>query len=96
MWIGFDSDELDFCRLDLRADFTGYCARVSPDGVLHEYGVEAYRVTHWTLEDWKVIISLTPITTNAEPIYLRGSYYGPSLDLEVGGTNGGWKRGLLL
>src|SRR5437764_254709 len=61
VWIGFEQDELDFVRLDLRRDFTGYCARVSPaDTSLHDYGVEAYRVTHWTLEDWKLVISLTP------------------------------------
>src|SRR2546427_10919479 len=30
IWIGFDSDQLTFTRLDLRADSTGYCARVSP------------------------------------------------------------------
>lgn len=97
VWIGFDEDELDFCRLDLRADTTGYCARVSPaDTVLNEYGVEAYRVTHWTADDWKFIVSLTPLTTNAEPIYLRGHCYRPSLSLEVGGANGKWKRKLAL
>jgi hypothetical protein len=90
VWIGLDSDALDFCRLDLRADYTGYCALASPAGV------EAYRVTRWTLEDWKAIISLTPVTTSAEPIYLRGNYSAKSLHLEVGGTNGEWKRGLLL
>src|SRR5207247_3178045 len=97
VWIGFEQDELDFVRLDLRPDFTGYCARVSPaDTVLHDYGVEALRVTHWTLEDWKLIISLTPITTNAEPIYLRGDYSGFSFDLEMGSTTNQWKRKLAL
>jgi len=28
--VGFDNDELTFTRLDLRADSTGFCARVSP------------------------------------------------------------------
>ena len=97
VWIGFDSDELQFTRLDLRPDFTGYCARVSPaDTTLHEYGVDGYRVTKWTIEGWRFIISLTPATTNAEPIYLRGDCYLPSLDLEVGGVNGQWKRKLVL
>ena len=97
VWIGFDSDELDFTRLDLRADFTGYCARVSPaDTVLHEYGVAGYRVTKWAVDKWKFIISLTPTTPKAEPIYLRGRYNGFSLRLEVGGTNGEWKRDLVL
>ena len=97
MWIGFEQDELDFVRLDLRPDFTGYCARVSPaDTSLHEYGVEAYRVRHWRLEDWKLIISLTSMTTNAEPIYLRGDYSGFSFALEMGGTTNQWKRKLVL
>jgi hypothetical protein len=29
IWIGFDSDQLTFTRLDLRLDSTGFCARVS-------------------------------------------------------------------
>ena len=97
VWIGFEQDELDFVRLDLRTDSTGYCARVSPaDTVLHDYGVEAYQVTRWELDGWKLIINLAPITTNAEPIYLRGSYNGSSFDLEMGGTHGQWKRDLVL
>jgi hypothetical protein len=97
VWIGFEQDELDFVRLDLRSDLTGYCALVSPaDTTLHDYGVEAYRVPHWTMEDWKLIISLTPKTTNAEPIYLRGAYNGFSFRLEMGGTTNQWKRSLVL
>ena len=97
VWIGFDSDGLEFMRVELRADFTGYCARVSADeGVMREYGVEAYRITHWTVDDSKLTISLAPATTNAEPIYLRGKCFSPALDLEVGGTNEQWKRKLVL
>jgi hypothetical protein len=98
VWIGFEKDELEFVRLDLRPDFTGYCARLSPADLtdLHDYGVEAYRVPRWTLEDWKLIISLTPITTNAEPIYLRGDYSGSSFALEMGGTTNQWKQTLVL
>jgi hypothetical protein len=55
VWIGFDSDELTFTRLDLRPDFTGFCARVSPpDNILHDYGVQGYRVTRWTLTGGKL------------------------------------------
>ena|ERR1051326_4910311 len=58
VWLGFDEDELNFTRLDLRPDFTGFCARVSPaDTILHEYGVEAYRVTKWNTDGWKLVIS---------------------------------------
>jgi hypothetical protein len=43
IWIGFDSDQLTFTRVDLRADSTGYCARVSPaDTILHDQGVHVY------------------------------------------------------
>ncbi len=63
---------------------------------MHEYGVQAYRVTHWSADDWKFSISLSPATTNAEPIYLRGRCGWTSLDLEVGGTNGQWKRKVVL
>jgi hypothetical protein len=97
IWIGFDSDELVFTRLDLRTNFTGFCARVSPaDTSLHEYGVEGYRVSNWTFKGWNMALKLTPATTNAEPIYMRGDYDGFSLHLEVGGTTNNWKRSLVL
>jgi hypothetical protein len=97
VWIGFDESELDFCRLDLRQDCTGFFACVSPAGSsLHEYGVQAYRVTHWAVDEWKFITRLVPATTNAEPVYLRGRCDWTSLELEVGGTNGHWKRKLVL
>lgn len=97
VWVGFDSDELEFTRLDLRPDFAGYCARVAPaDTILHKFGVDAYRVTQWTVDDWKFHINVTPTTTNSEAIYLRGRFNGFSLRLEVGGTNRQWKRDLIL
>ena len=97
VWIGFDNDELDFTRLDLRPDFTGYCARVAPsDTSLHEYGVHIYRVTHWTAEDWKFVIRLTPVDAKAESIYVKGRIGTFTLQLEVGATNGEWKRELVL
>ena len=97
VWIGFDSDELTFTRLDLRPDFTGFCARVSPaDTVLHKYGVHGYRVTKWMLDGWKVVISLTPTDPNAESIYLNGHVALFSLRLEIGSPKGKWKQELLL
>jgi hypothetical protein len=97
VWIGFDEDELSFTRLDLRPDFTGYCARVHPtDTILHEYGVKGYRVTKWGIDKWTFIINLSPMTTNAESIYMRGRHSAFSLRLEVGGTNSKWKRELIL
>jgi hypothetical protein len=97
IWIGFDEGEGNFYRLDLRPDATGFFASVSPSGSsLHEYGVQAYRVTHWSANDWKFVINILPATPNAEPIYLRGDCGWTSLDLEVGGKNGEWKRKMTL
>lgn len=86
MWVGTDSDDLQFWRLDLRSDFTGYlaCGQEAWD-----FG--AYRVRHWTLNYYGLVTETKPIGTNAEPIYLKGVYSGSTLDLEVGGVNGGWK-----
>jgi hypothetical protein len=97
VWIGFEDDELFFSRLDLRSDLTGYLARVSPaDTILHDYGVFAYRVTKWTVDDWNFNINLTPATPKAESIQVRGRYNGFSLRLEISGTNGLWKRNAIL
>jgi hypothetical protein len=97
VWIGFTEDELDFYRLDLRRDFTGYCASVSPpDTVLHEQGVDTYRINSWWLNGWALDIKLVPLGTKAEAIFLRGRYDGFTLQLEVGGTDGSWKRRLVL
>ena len=86
VWVGMDSDDLQFWRLDLRSDFTGYLACGQ-----EAWGFEAYRVSHWTLNYWRLVTEIEPIGTNAEPIYLKGIYTGSVLDLEVGGVNGGWK-----
>ena len=49
-WIGFWEDE-EFTRLELRADFTGYCAHVAPpEFITNENGVAVYRVTRRSLE----------------------------------------------
>jgi len=97
VWVGFDEGDLTFTRLDLRSDFTGYCARVSPSNVvMHAYGVSGYRVAKWSLDEWKFSTALTPVTTNAEPIFLRGSLSMASLRLEVGGTELNWTRNVVL
>ena len=96
VWVGFDDDELTFTRLDLRPNGTGYCARVSPpDTILHHYGVQLYRVAHWGINSWVFVIELTPISSNGEPVYLKGRYVLESLKLEIGSTDK-WKMGLLL
>jgi hypothetical protein len=61
IWIGFDDDQLTFTRLDLRADSTGFCARVSPaDTILHHQGVHVYRVTKWSANGWNIEIHMSP------------------------------------
>ena len=97
VWVGFDDDELRFSRLDLRSDFTGYLARVSPsDTILHDIGVSAYRVTNWKVEGWNVSISLNAMTSNAESMQIRCRYNGSSLRLKISGTNGFWERNVIL
>jgi hypothetical protein len=98
VWIGFDQDDLAFTRLELRADSTGYCARLYPaDTILHHYGVQLYRVDKWSIEGWNLTFELTPISANAEPVYLKGQAGGiATLRLEIGGVKNKWKLGLVL
>jgi hypothetical protein len=98
VWIGFDQDDLTFTRLELRADSTGYCARVSPgEASLHSYGAQVYRVDMWSLKGWDLVVNLTPISSNAEPVYLKGHPGGiASLKLEIGGLKNKWKLGVVL
>jgi hypothetical protein len=98
VWIGFDQDDLTFTRLELHTDATGYCARVNPaDTILHQYGVELYRVNRWSIEGWNLTFDLSPISSNAEPIYLKGRAGGiATLRLEIGGVKTKWKIGLVL
>lgn len=97
VWVGFTEDELDFYRLDLRRDLTGYCASVSPpDTILHEHGVDTYRITSWRLSGWALDFQLVPLSAKAEGIFLRGRYDAFTLQLEVGGTDSSWKRNLVL
>jgi hypothetical protein len=97
VWVGFTEDELGFYRLDLRPDFTGYCASVSPPNtILHEQGVNTYRVNSWRLSGWALETKLVPVGTKPESIFLRGSYDRFTLQLKVGGIDGSWKRKLVL
>jgi hypothetical protein len=97
VWIGFDQDELTFTRLELRADSTGYCARVYPsDTILHHFGVKVYRVNKWSISDWNITIDLTPISSNAESVHFNGRAGTASLKLEIVGLKTKWKRELLL
>lgn len=94
VWIGFDSDELTFTRLDLRADSTGFCARVSPaDTILHDQGVHVYRITKWSVNGWNIEIQMSPLSNATGVGYVKGRIGLASLQLTIGGPeNGGWKE----
>lgn len=98
VWIGFDSDQLTFVRLDLRSDMTGFCARVSPaDTSLHSQGVHVYRVTKWDVNGWNLELHMTPISNATAIGYAKGRIGIGSLRLTIGGReNGGWKEESLL
>ncbi len=96
VWTGFWEDG-NFTRLELRSDSTGYCAFVAPpQGGLHEYGVEVYRVTHWSLDAWRFIVTLTPANARSEEVYLKGDVWFDKLELEIGGMKRKWKQKLVL
>lgn len=94
VWIGFDNDELTFTRLDLHADSTGFCARVSPaDTILHDQGVHVYRVTKWDVRGWNIEIQMSPLSNATGVGYVKGRIGLASLRLTIGGSeNGGWKQ----
>jgi len=94
IWIGFDSDQLTFTRLDLRADSIGFCARVSPaDTILHDQGVHVYRVTQWSVSGWNIEIRLSPVSNASGVEYVKGRIGLASMKLTIGGPeNGGWKE----
>jgi len=98
VWIGFDSDELTFTRLELRPDFTGFLARVAPaDSILHDGGVHVYRVTSWAVNGWAVTMQTVPALNASKIGYINGRIGLASLRLTIGGPeNRGWKEQLLL
>lgn len=98
VWIGFDSDELTFTRLELRADSTGFCARVSPaDTILHDEGVHVYRITKWDVRAWDIEIQTSPLSNATKIGHVKGRVGLASLRLTIGGPeNHGWKEELLL
>jgi len=96
VWIGFWQDE-EFTRLDLRPDFTGYCAHVAPpDSIVHQSAVHVYRVTRWTVDGWQINVDLTPIDSRDESIYLKGRMHFLSLQLDIGGASRKWHEQVVL
>jgi hypothetical protein len=98
VWIGFDDDQLTFTRLDLRADSTGFCARVSPaDTILHDRGVHAYRITKWDVSGWNIEIHMSPLSDAIGVPIVKGRIGLASLRLTIGAPeNGGWREEALL
>lgn len=95
-WIGYWEDG-EFTRLELRADSTGFCAFVAPvESTTHDYGVQVYRITRWTLDGWVIVMALTPTESRLENVYVKGRVGLYELELEVGGTNRKWKEKLVL
>jgi hypothetical protein len=95
-WIGYWEDG-EFTRLELRADSTGFCAFVAPaDSATHDYGVQVYRITRWSLDGWSLVITLTPTESRLENVYFKGRVHLDALDLEVGGVDRKWKEKLVL
>jgi len=98
VWIGFDQDDLEFVRVELRPDSTGYCAQVSPaDSSLHSYGVQVYRIDKWSVKGGDIIFDVTPVSSNAEPVHWKGRLGGiATVNLEVKGANNKWKLRFVL
>jgi hypothetical protein len=95
-WIGFWEDG-DFTRVELRPDSTGFCAFVAPvESISHDYGVQVYRITRWTLDGWSFVLALSPTESRLENVYVKGRVSGYALELEVGGIDRKWKEKLVL
>jgi hypothetical protein len=95
-WIGYWEDG-EFTRLELRADSSGFCAFVAPvESITHDYGVQVYRITRWTLDGWAFVMVLTPTESRLENVYVKGRVSGYALELEVGGLDRKWKEKLFL
>jgi len=97
IYVGY-SDYDDFYRIDLRPDFTGYFAEVAPPrSVIHKYGTSTYRITHWSLEGFNLVVSVVPADSKTEGIRLKGTVGAfDVLRLEASGTTNRWKRKLVL
>lgn len=95
-WIGYWEDG-EFTRLELRADSTGFCAFVAPvESTTHDYGVQVYRITRWTLDGFALVMALTPTESRLENVYVKGRVRLYALELEVGGIDRKWKEKLVL
>jgi len=90
VWVGFDNYRLNYYRLQLREDGTGFCSMVYVD----EPAI-LYRVNSWKIEGELLAFVLTPLDTGAPEVEMKSTKLGltpPVLTLEVRGKKLGWVR----
>jgi hypothetical protein len=106
VWIGFNSDDT-FIRLDLHADSTGFCARVSPASTIpRDKRVSLYRVEKWAVNAWNIEIQMSPLSNAVKVDNVKGQIGLSSIRLTMrfssirlskrGSKNAKWKDQLLL
>jgi hypothetical protein len=91
-WIGFEGGGIEFVRVELHSDGSGYLALVSPSNfITHDYGVQLYRVNRWSVDGWHIACDLSPLSSNAEPAQASAEFVVSSLRLEIHGAKRRWK-----
>jgi hypothetical protein len=91
-WVGLDTGGGEFIRIELHADGSGYLAVVAPSNfITHDYGVQVYRVSRWSLNGWYIACELSPMSSNAEPAQANGEVFVSSLRLNLHGVKRRWK-----
>jgi|SRR3974377_1434387 len=91
-WVGLDTGGGEFTRVELRADGSGYLAVVAPSKfITHDYGVQVYRVSRWSLNGWHIECELSPMSSNAEPAQASGGVFVSALRLNLHGVKRRWR-----
>jgi hypothetical protein len=91
-WIALDSGGGEFTRAELYGGCSGYIAVVAPSNfITHDYGVQVYRVSRWSLNGWHISCELSPISSNAEPAQANGEVFVSSLRLNIHRVKRRWK-----
>ena len=90
-WVGYQEVGLEFCRLELDADGKGFFASTVLD-----QPAQLHLVKDWSVNEFDIKLTLTPVDDKREPIYLRGQAGWDRMKLEMGGIRIGWKRELIL
>ncbi|MEW6304990.1 MAG: hypothetical protein AB1705_16060 [Verrucomicrobiota bacterium] len=91
-WVGFDQDSVNFYRLELDENRSGYLAKSLPRNPSE---VDVYKIVKWDINGFGMAIEFAPHGDTPEPIYLTNKTALVSLvaiDFEVGGTRNRWTR----